>query len=184
MAHEVFQSCVIGIRQVVDSFVEPDVPQTIILDFCSTRPVTRTVITSQKREKYSLAASKKPWCSCIVRSGSGSSLSQSLRTLVTLLMSLDHSSASRFVASKSVGRMSVSIPTCKSHEDRSRAFIEFFFQPSDFTHRPTDPIDAHCGDAVLLNRLTAFDHDGWHLHAVADHLFCEVDAKCGLDPIG
>ena len=48
MADEVFQGSVIGIRQVVDSLVKPDEPQLIILDFCSTRQVTRAVITSQK----------------------------------------------------------------------------------------------------------------------------------------
>jgi hypothetical protein len=101
-------------------------------------------------------------------------------------MSLDHSSASRFVVSKSVGCKSVSgVSTRKiCEEGRSRAFVELFFQPCDFAHRPTDPIDAHSRDAVLLNRLAAFNHDGWHFHTVADHLFREVDAKCGLDPIG
>jgi hypothetical protein len=43
MAHEKFQGRVIGVWQVIDSFVKPDVPQTIILNFCSTtRPVTPT----------------------------------------------------------------------------------------------------------------------------------------------
>jgi|SRR6266446_7573304 len=103
MAHEIFQGCVVGIWQVIDSFVKPDVSQTIIFNFCLIEPVTQTVVAGHRGEKYSLAASKKPWCSCIVRSGSGNSLSQSFRTLVTLLMSLDHSSASKFVVSKSVG---------------------------------------------------------------------------------
>ena len=33
MAQEVFQRRVIGIGQLVDPFVEPDVPQAVILDF-------------------------------------------------------------------------------------------------------------------------------------------------------
>jgi hypothetical protein len=67
-------------------------------------PVVRSVkIVVKGAGACLLAASRNPWCSCIVNSGSGSSLSQSFKTLVTLLMSLDHSSASRFVASRSVG---------------------------------------------------------------------------------
>jgi hypothetical protein len=48
MAHEIFQGCVVGVRQVIDSFVKPDVPQTIILDLCSTRPVTQIVVTRRR----------------------------------------------------------------------------------------------------------------------------------------
>jgi hypothetical protein len=114
MAHEILQGRVVGVWQVIDSFVKPDVPQAIIFNFCLTRQSHKPVVASEGgrgrwgQKKCLLAASKKPWCSCIVRSGSGSSLSHSFRTLVTLLMSLDHSSASRFVASRSVGCMSVS----------------------------------------------------------------------------
>ena len=70
--------------------------------------ISVTVVADHRGKKHILAASRKPWCSCIVRSGSGNSLSQSFRTLVTLLISLDHSSASKFVASKSIGCISVS----------------------------------------------------------------------------
>jgi hypothetical protein len=50
MAHEIFQGCVIGIRQVVDPFVKPDVPQPIIIDLCLTRPAIRTVVTRPNEE--------------------------------------------------------------------------------------------------------------------------------------
>ena len=182
MAHEIFECCIIGIRQVIDALVKPDVPQTVALDFCPNRTIT--LDPSRIRGGCLLAASRKPWCSCNVRSGSGSSLSQSFRTLVTLLMSLDHSSASRFVASKSTGTCARWRPCCKAYEDTSRTLIEFFFQPSDFTHRAPDTIDAHCCNAVLLNRLAAFDHDWGHFYTIAGHLFRKVDAKRGPTPIG
>ena len=70
------------------------------------------------------------------------------------------------------------------YEDQSRAFIEFVSQPGDFAHRPTDPIDAHCRDTVLLDSLAAFNHDVWDLYTIAGHLFCEIDAKCRPGPIG
>lgn len=135
-----------------------------------------------------LAASRKPWCSCIVKSGSGSSRSQSFRTLVTLLISPDHSSASRFVVSKSVQgthvRQLASPRLAQKTIRRHRTFIEFILQPRDLAHRPANSIDAHGRDTVLLDRLATFDHDGRHLDTVTRHLIREVDAKRGSDPIG
>lgn len=76
------------------------------------------------------------------------------------------------------------ISSCQRGNRSRRAFIEFLFQACDFTHRAANAIDSHRRETVLLNRLTAFDHDRWHLHAVTSHLFREVDAERGLDPIG
>ena len=129
MAHEIFECCIVGIRQVVDALVKPDVPQTVAIDFCPNRTITLdpSRIMESVRGGCLLAASRKPWCSCNVRSGSGSSLSQSFRTLVTLLMSLDHSSASRFVASKSAGTCARWRTYCKSTRTYHAPLSSFSF---------------------------------------------------------
>jgi hypothetical protein len=40
MAHEIFKRCVVRVWQVINALVKPDVPQTVIVDFCPYSTVT------------------------------------------------------------------------------------------------------------------------------------------------
>ena len=104
MTHQVLERRVVGIRQGVDTLVQPNVPRPLVLVPWEGRAtISLTRMVRRADDYYSLAASMKSWCWLAVNSGSGSSRSQSLRTLVTLLISDDHSSASRFTDSRSAG---------------------------------------------------------------------------------
>ncbi len=106
VTQEVLQRGVVGIRQLVDALVQPDVPQAVIFNFCiaighAACQFFRAQRSMGKRP-HALAASIKPWCRVFVSSGSGSSRSHIFRTLVTLFISPAHSGASKSTASMSI----------------------------------------------------------------------------------
>jgi hypothetical protein len=59
MAHEIFKRCVVRVWQVINALVKPDVPQTVIVDFCPYPTVTPDN-SERVTNGNSLAASKKP----------------------------------------------------------------------------------------------------------------------------
>lgn len=58
MAHEIFESRVVGIGEVVDPLVQSDVAQSVVLNLC---PTTRQYLSKGRRNEDVLAASMKPW---------------------------------------------------------------------------------------------------------------------------
>ena len=81
----------------------------------------------RRKDRHPLAASMKSACWLVVNNGSGNSRNHSLSTLVTLLMSDVHSSASRFTESRSgVGDQHVIGPSAsrQAFERKEREALE------------------------------------------------------------
>ena len=194
VTQEVLQRGVVGIRQLVDALVQPDVPQAVIFNFCiaighAACQFFRAQGSMGKRP-HALAASIKPWCRVFVSSGSGSSRSHIFRTLVTLFISPAHSGASKSTASMSIfestniinrqgngNRQAVCVSGASKTSKWERTFFEPCAQVRNLACRAADPIDALVHNPVLLDGFTAFSHDWRYLNIVSKHLLCEVDAK-------
>lgn len=118
----------------------------------------------------------KPWCRLRVKSGSGSSRNHDLRALVTLLMSDDHSSASRFTASRSINKSRVR----KLGTSNDRTSVQLFLQLCDLACGSINPIDTLRSDTIFFDSLTTFLNYRRKFDIVSCHLLGQVNPKCRL----
>lgn len=70
-------------------------------------------------------------------------------------------------------RACVTTPNGESRRTSVQSLLQF----DNLTHRPANTVDALRREAILLNCLAAFHHDGRYVDIVACHLLRQVDAE-------
>ena len=128
-------------------------------------------------------AARKLGCRLDVIRGSGKSRNQVFRTLVTMLISKDHSSASKSTELRSRNEKSIEHKSLWP-QGMTITSIQFLLELPHPPQRSFRAVHTFCMYAMFLNCFTALHYNRRHIDIIAGCLFCKVDAKCWLSIVG